>query len=283
MRFAVLPPQLRPLRRYRRPDRAGAATPRRSGWDGFFIWDHIQLDGADTGPIVDPWVALTAVADATSTLRIGTMITPLARRRPWKLARETVTLDRISQRPADTRRRPRLPARGRVRDLRRGDRRPRPGGRSSTRGSRSSTASGAARSSTTTASTTRSPAPSSCRGRSRSRGSRSGAAAGGPTNARSAAPRAGTASRPSWPLPGGPRPPSQVAEIAAYVEGARGPRPLRHRRQRLLGAGRRARGGLDRRVRGRRPHLVAGAHRHRPTFLIRPSTTASPRWPPKRR
>ena len=67
-----------------------------SGWDGFFIWDHIQLDGADTGPIVDPWVALTAVADATSSIRIGTMITPVARRRPWKLARETVTLDRIS-------------------------------------------------------------------------------------------------------------------------------------------------------------------------------------------
>ena len=50
------------------------------GWDGFFIWDHIQLDGADTGPIVDPWVALTAIADATSSLRVGTMITPLARR-----------------------------------------------------------------------------------------------------------------------------------------------------------------------------------------------------------
>ncbi len=67
-----------------------------SGWHGFFIWDHIQLDGADTGPMVDPWVALTAVAAATSSLRIGTMITPLARRRPWKVARETVTLDRFS-------------------------------------------------------------------------------------------------------------------------------------------------------------------------------------------
>jgi len=67
------------------------------GWEGFFIWDHIQLDGADAmGPMVDPWVALTAVADATSSLRVGTMITPVARRRPWKLARETVTLDRIS-------------------------------------------------------------------------------------------------------------------------------------------------------------------------------------------
>lgn len=74
-----------------------AIDAERSGWDGFFIWDHIQLDGADTGPIVDPWVALTAIAGATSSLRFGTMITPLARRRPWKLARETVTLDRFSK------------------------------------------------------------------------------------------------------------------------------------------------------------------------------------------
>jgi alkanesulfonate monooxygenase SsuD/methylene tetrahydromethanopterin reductase-like flavin-dependent oxidoreductase (luciferase family) len=74
-----------------------AVDAERSGWQGFFIWDHIQLDGAATGPIVDPWVALTAVAAATSSLRIGTMITPLARRRPWKVARETVTLDRFSK------------------------------------------------------------------------------------------------------------------------------------------------------------------------------------------
>jgi hypothetical protein len=72
-----------------------ARDAERSGWDGFFIWDHIQLD-AEAGHIVDPWVALTAVAAATTTLRIGTMITPLARRRPWKVARETVTLDHFS-------------------------------------------------------------------------------------------------------------------------------------------------------------------------------------------
>ena len=47
-------------------------------------------------PIADPWVALTAVALQTSRIRLGTMITPLARRRPWKVARETVSLDQVS-------------------------------------------------------------------------------------------------------------------------------------------------------------------------------------------
>jgi len=48
-------------------------------------------------PIVDPWVGLTAVALHTSRIRIGTMITPLARRRPWQVAREAVSLDRVSK------------------------------------------------------------------------------------------------------------------------------------------------------------------------------------------
>jgi alkanesulfonate monooxygenase SsuD/methylene tetrahydromethanopterin reductase-like flavin-dependent oxidoreductase (luciferase family) len=47
-------------------------------------------------PIVDPWVGLAAVALSTTRMRIGTMVTPLARRRPWKLARETVSVDRLS-------------------------------------------------------------------------------------------------------------------------------------------------------------------------------------------
>ena len=63
------------------------------GWDGFFLWDHIHWNGP---PMLDPWVALAAIASATSRIRIGTMVTPLARRRPWKLARETVTLDHLS-------------------------------------------------------------------------------------------------------------------------------------------------------------------------------------------
>ncbi len=69
------------------------------GWEGFFLWDHIapysDLDGHGE-PAVDPWIALAAVALNTQTIRIGTTVTPIPRRRPWKLARETVSLDRLS-------------------------------------------------------------------------------------------------------------------------------------------------------------------------------------------
>ncbi|MCP5099791.1 MAG: LLM class flavin-dependent oxidoreductase [Chloroflexi bacterium] len=65
-----------------------------AGWDGFFIWDHILMEWP--APVCDPWIALTAVALNTTHLKFGPMITPIPRRRPWKLARETVTLDRLS-------------------------------------------------------------------------------------------------------------------------------------------------------------------------------------------
>jgi alkanesulfonate monooxygenase SsuD/methylene tetrahydromethanopterin reductase-like flavin-dependent oxidoreductase (luciferase family) len=65
------------------------------GWDGFFVWDHIVYR-APVRAVADPWVALAAVACATSRLRIGPLITPLSRRRVHKLARETVTLDLLS-------------------------------------------------------------------------------------------------------------------------------------------------------------------------------------------
>jgi alkanesulfonate monooxygenase SsuD/methylene tetrahydromethanopterin reductase-like flavin-dependent oxidoreductase (luciferase family) len=66
-----------------------------AGWDGFFIWDAVFFDPT-FHPIADPWVSLAAVALNTQRMRIGTMVTPIARRRPWKLARETVSVDRIS-------------------------------------------------------------------------------------------------------------------------------------------------------------------------------------------
>ena len=66
-----------------------------AGWDGFFIWDAVFFDPT-FHPMADPWVALAAVALSTGSMRLGTMVTPLARRRPWKLARETVSIDRIS-------------------------------------------------------------------------------------------------------------------------------------------------------------------------------------------
>jgi probable F420-dependent oxidoreductase len=64
-----------------------------AGWDGFFLWDHI---GNWPAPTADPWVALTAMAMTTSRIRLGPLVTPLPRRRPWKLARETATLDHLS-------------------------------------------------------------------------------------------------------------------------------------------------------------------------------------------
>src|SRR5262249_61773453 len=68
-----------------------------AGSDGFFLWDHLLPDGDNAcGPVADTWVALTAIASATSRLRFGALVTPLPRRRPWKLARETVTLDQFS-------------------------------------------------------------------------------------------------------------------------------------------------------------------------------------------
>lgn len=68
----------------------------RSGWDGFFVWDQIRLMADAPVPLFDPWVLLAAIAVRTERVRIGTLITPVARRRPWKLARETVTLDHLS-------------------------------------------------------------------------------------------------------------------------------------------------------------------------------------------
>ena len=69
----------------------------RAGFDGFFLWDHMVFSNTGEGPpIVDPWLVLAVVAASTSRIRLGTMITPVPRRRPWQLARETTTLDRLS-------------------------------------------------------------------------------------------------------------------------------------------------------------------------------------------
>ena len=68
-----------------------------AGFDGFFLWDHIVFsDSGDGPPIADPWLVLGVVATRTSRIRLGTMITPVPRRRPWQLARQTTTLDRLS-------------------------------------------------------------------------------------------------------------------------------------------------------------------------------------------
>jgi alkanesulfonate monooxygenase SsuD/methylene tetrahydromethanopterin reductase-like flavin-dependent oxidoreductase (luciferase family) len=73
-----------------------AAEAENAGWDGFFLWDHMLASKNQKLNIVDPWIALTAVAMKTSRLHFGTTVTPIPRRRPWRLARETATLDQLS-------------------------------------------------------------------------------------------------------------------------------------------------------------------------------------------
>lgn len=73
-----------------------AVEAEESGWDGFFLFDHIAHSGGTPLPIVDPWVALGAIAVKTKRIRLGPLATPVARRRPWKLARETLSVDHLS-------------------------------------------------------------------------------------------------------------------------------------------------------------------------------------------
>jgi alkanesulfonate monooxygenase SsuD/methylene tetrahydromethanopterin reductase-like flavin-dependent oxidoreductase (luciferase family) len=68
-----------------------------AGFDGYFLWDHIVFSNAGDGPpILDPWVVLAVVAARTSRIKLGTVVTPVPRRRPWQLAKMTTTLDRLS-------------------------------------------------------------------------------------------------------------------------------------------------------------------------------------------
>ncbi len=70
-----------------------------SGWDGFFLWDHMLVFKQEDMvlPFVDPWIALTAIACNTKKIRLGSLITPVPRRRPWKVAREAVSVDHLSK------------------------------------------------------------------------------------------------------------------------------------------------------------------------------------------
>jgi alkanesulfonate monooxygenase SsuD/methylene tetrahydromethanopterin reductase-like flavin-dependent oxidoreductase (luciferase family) len=72
-----------------------SAEAEEGGWDGFFVWDHVRWR-EPVVDVADPWIALAAVATATQRIRLGPMVTPLARRRPVKVARETATLDRLT-------------------------------------------------------------------------------------------------------------------------------------------------------------------------------------------
>ena len=65
------------------------------GWHGVFVWDHVRWR-EPVVEVADPWITLAAIATSTAGVRLGPMVTPLARRRPVKVARETATLDRLS-------------------------------------------------------------------------------------------------------------------------------------------------------------------------------------------
>lgn len=74
-----------------------AVAAEAAGWDAVFVWDHVLRRDGDPQETADPWVAMAAMAVATTRIRIGPMVTPVTRRRPIKLAREATTLDHLSE------------------------------------------------------------------------------------------------------------------------------------------------------------------------------------------
>src|ERR1035437_7476356 len=89
MRFGIFLP---PFAEFAEPQRvvALAKLAEESGWDGLFLWDHMLA--APGMAVADPWVVMAAVAAGTSRIRMGALVTPLPRRRPWVLSRQMATL-----------------------------------------------------------------------------------------------------------------------------------------------------------------------------------------------
>src|SRR4029450_12511140 len=73
-----------------------AAEAEEAGWHGVFVWDQLRWQ-APVRQVADPWICLAAIATATEQVRVGPLVTPLPRRRPAKVARETATLDSLSR------------------------------------------------------------------------------------------------------------------------------------------------------------------------------------------
>jgi alkanesulfonate monooxygenase SsuD/methylene tetrahydromethanopterin reductase-like flavin-dependent oxidoreductase (luciferase family) len=94
VRFAVFLP---PFAEFAEPQRVVTLSQRTeaAGWDGLFLWDHmLAIPGM---AVADPWVVMAAVATVTQHIRLGALVTPFPRRRPWVLSRQMATLDRLSE------------------------------------------------------------------------------------------------------------------------------------------------------------------------------------------
>lgn len=71
-----------------------ATAAEKHGWDGVFTWDAISIGRME---VYDPWVMMGAIAGVTDRVTIGAMVLPIARRRPWKVAKEAITIDHLSR------------------------------------------------------------------------------------------------------------------------------------------------------------------------------------------
>ena len=94
MRYGICVPN---LAEFSDPRRVAALARRaeEAGWDGFFVWDHVVF-AYGVPDTADPWVLLTVIAMETERIRLGPLVTPVARRRPGTLARQATSVDRLS-------------------------------------------------------------------------------------------------------------------------------------------------------------------------------------------
>ena len=74
-----------------------AESAERTGWEGVFLEDYICYQGDPAAPTCDTWTALAAIAMRTTRVILGIEVVSLTRRRPWKVAREALTVDRLSE------------------------------------------------------------------------------------------------------------------------------------------------------------------------------------------
>ncbi|HYH13133.1 MAG TPA: LLM class flavin-dependent oxidoreductase [Thermomicrobiales bacterium] len=95
MKFGLVLPNFGPLGDTRELAEL-AYLAERSGWDGVFLTDTIQMEGTESLPASDPWIDLAAIAMRTERIRIGLIVSGVPRYRPWQLARQAVTLDHLS-------------------------------------------------------------------------------------------------------------------------------------------------------------------------------------------